>query len=125
MRATGLAGWWLGLVLVGCTDTPVFAQEPALLAANAANASILKAAVERALGVPVELAADALTKQSLLVIEPKPAMINGQRIQGRETRRPEQFTLLLVKGECVLRRDSSGELLSLTGASCRRNAAGH
>ena len=125
MRAARAAAWWLCMMLAACADAPVHAQELALLTANEANAAILKATVEHALGVPVELAADALTMESQLAIEPKPAMINGQRIQGRETRRPERFTLLLVKGECVLRRESSGELLPLTGASCRSNAADH
>jgi hypothetical protein len=131
MRAGHAAGWWLCLALAACADAPLQAQaqaqaqEPALLTADPANAAILKAVVEHALGVPVVLAADALTSESQLVIEPRPAMADGRRIQGRETRRPELFTLLLVKGECVLRRERNGELLPLAGVTCRSNAAGH
>ena len=70
------------------------------------------------MGVPVELAADALTRESVLVVDRKPATIDGQLINGRELGRPERFTLLLVKGKCKLRRESNSKLLALPGATC-------
>ncbi len=115
--------WLLCVALAACASKPVPAQELALLTPDKANASILKAAVEGELGAPVELSADALTKQSLLVVERKPARVNGQLINGREQGRPERFTLLLVKGECVLRRESTTKLLALPGATCLGNPA--
>jgi hypothetical protein len=120
MQFARTAGWWPGMVLAACAGAPMPAQEPALLTADEANAPILKSTVERALGAPVELAADALTKESLLIIDRKPATIDGQLINGRELGRPERFTLLLVKDGCVLRRESSGELLALAGATCAK-----
>ena len=123
MRPVRAAGWWLSVTLVACADMTARAQELALLTPDLANAPVLKAAVEGELGVPVELAGDALTKDSLLVIEPKPALIDGRPINGREQRRPDRFTLLLVKGKCMLRRESSGKLLALKGATCRSNPA--
>jgi hypothetical protein len=122
MRSVRAAGWLLCSTLFACAGAPVQVEEPALLTADKANAPILKAAIEGALGVPVELAGDALTRQSLLIIDRKPAMVDGQLINGRELGRPERFTLLLVKGECMLRREGSEELLALAGATCLSNA---
>ena len=58
--------------------------------------------------------------ESLLVIEPLAARIDGQRIDGREmVVRSERFTLWRVDDRCVLRRESTGERVALPGADCR------
>ena len=74
----------------------------------------------RARGRPVTLAEDALFAESLLVVPPQAARIDGQRIDGREmVVRSERFTLWRVDDRCVLRRESTGERIALLGADCR------
>ncbi len=117
-RACGIAGA-LFVLSAGCSVPQREAAQPALLIADAGNAAILHAAIEQALHVPVLLAANALTQQATLIVEAQPARVDGQRIDGRETRRLEHFTLQRQSdGACVLRREGSGELLALRGVRC-------
>ena len=77
--------------------------------------------VSTALNVPtVTIAADALTRDSLLVIERTPARdAGGRRLQGRELTKPEQFQLLHAKNKCVLLHVQSGVRYELTGNVCK------
>jgi hypothetical protein len=110
----------LPLALTGCVQTKVHAEQPAVFkAGDAASHAVLQSSLQRALGRPVTLAQDALVNESALVIEPVPARIDGQRIDGRDrVARAERFTLWRVDDRCVLRRESTGERLALPGAAC-------
>lgn len=119
MRALQGAALWLCAFTAGCVQTNLHTEAPALLTADAANIAILQDAVQKALGQPVTLAGDALTRDSTLVIEATPARVGGQRIDGREIRPPERFTLLRMNSSCLLRRESTGERLGLRNAKCR------
>lgn len=77
--------------------------------------------VSTALNVPtVTIAADALTRDNLLVIERTPARdAGGRRLQGRELGKPEQFQLLRSKNKCVLLHVQTGARYELTGNVCK------
>ena len=84
------------------------------------HAEIVKI-VSTALNVPtVTVADDALTRDSLLVIERTPAHdAGGRRLQGRELSKPEQFRLLRSKNKCVLLHVRTDVRYELTGNVCR------
>ena len=70
-------------------------------------------------GADVMLASDALTKSSVLIIEPKVYRdAQGNRISGRELRAPIQFVLLKQGEQCVLELRSSGERWPLPATRC-------
>lgn len=83
----------------------------------------LQNAICKSLGVAyVVLADDALTHDSILIIEP--ALIRdfeSSRLQGRETRLPERFLLVRGnrRGECVLIHDRTGTRMTLPDAHCK------
>ena len=118
MRALPGAMALLGLV-AGCVRTQLHAEAPAVLAGDSASLAVLQSTLDRALGMTVTLAADALTRDSTLVIEPAALRSGGQRLDGRETRAPETFQLVRSGASCVLVRASTGVRLSLPGARCR------
>lgn len=117
----GLAACLLACWLAGCVQTIVHAEQPALLkAGDATSHAVLQSSLQRALGRPVALAEDALVHEAVLVIEPVPARVDGQRIDGREmAARSERFTLWRVEDRCILQRESTGERIALPGADCR------
>jgi hypothetical protein len=78
--------------------------------------------VSGALNVPtVTLADDALTHESLLVIERRPARdAAGQRLGGRDLDAPEQFRLVLDdQGRCTLVHLGTDRRYNLT-AQCMK-----
>lgn len=115
---TGAAFLLACALLAGCVRTKVHGETPALLGIDAESRAALQKAVDTALGRPVALAADALTKDNVLLVEPVPAMADGQRIDGRETRPPVRFTLLISDGDCVLVHEG-GKRAELRGAHCQ------
>jgi hypothetical protein len=121
MRGRVFVGCLLTSGLAGCVQTIVHAEQPALLkAGDTTSQAVLRSSLQRALGRPVTLAEDTLVTASALIIEPVPARIDGQRIDGREmANRSERFTLWRVEDRCVLRRESTGERIALPGADCR------
>ena len=94
-----------GLALAACAATAQ-PESPALLAnPGPATHDELVRIVSEALHVPtVTIADDALTRESLLVIERRPARDSaGQRLNGREMAAPEQFRLVMDdRGRCTL-----------------------
>ena len=63
-------------------------------------------------GRAVTIADDALTKDSLLIIEPK-------HLTGRDLRRPEHFRLVLNGAHCVLVHEGTETRMRLTDTTCR------
>jgi hypothetical protein len=67
----------------------------------------------------VTLADDALTTDSLLVIERRPHRgLQHGRIMGRDLGKPEQFRLLKHGEQCILVQVSSGKRWVLPETSC-------
>ena len=104
-------------LLTGCVRTRMHGEVPALLGTDAASRAALQKAVDGAVGGSVLLGDDAFTRDNVLMVEFAPAMVNGQRIDGRESRRPIRFTLLISDGKCVLVSDG-GRREALRGAQC-------
>jgi hypothetical protein len=76
--------------------------------------------VAEALGNPdVLIANDALTRESSLFIDRKPARdATGQRLSGRDYGRPERFDLVKQNGKCVLVHASTQKRYELAGVHC-------
>ena len=94
---------------------------------TAASRAELSRAVSLALqGAPVTLADDALTRASLLVIEPAhPRDASGLPLSGRDRGRPEQFRLVKSGARCVLIRHSTGQRRVLQSTTCEAAAHAH
>lgn len=86
---------------------------------EASQAELVKV-VSGALGrTSVAIAADALTRDSLLVIEPVPARdATGQRLGGRDFGRPEHFRLLSRGEDCTLLHEQTGQRYELRASRC-------
>jgi hypothetical protein len=113
----------LSLLLTACTTAAASgpAETPALIVRPTAESRAeLAKAVSTALGgSPVTLADDALTHDSLLVIEPaRPRGPDGLLMNGRDLRKPEQFRLVRVGSHCVLVRQSTGGRQRLKSTQC-------
>jgi hypothetical protein len=66
-------------------------------------------------GAPVLLAPDALTMDSVLIIEPvRPRDAAGLPLEGRELRSPERFRLELTGSRCVLIHERTDRRWTLT-----------
>ena len=126
MRATGKRPSLIALcVLVACTTVPAAEDVPAvIIAPDAQSRAELQHAVSSALDrTEVILAEDALTRDSRLTIErarlydARTGIAQG-RVQGRETRLPEQFRLVKSGQHCVLIHESSGRRIALAGVQC-------
>ena len=96
---------------------------PAVLVDSNANtrAEIVRV-VGEALGSPdVMIANDALTRESTLFIERKPARdATGQRLSGRDYGRPERFDLVKQGDACALVHASTQKRYALKGVTCER-----
>lgn len=90
---------------VGACASVAQQDQPALLIEPTpeSHAELVRV-VSNALGVEtVAVAEDALTRDSMLIIDRVPARdANGQRLSGRDFDRPEQFRLVRVGNRCEL-----------------------
>jgi len=112
-------------LLTACATTSTAKELPAVIVrADAQSRAALQSAVSGALDrASVILAADALTQQSRLSIEPvrlrdPEGSIAQGRAQGRETRMPEQFRLVKSGHQCVLIHERTGQRIPLVNTKC-------
>ncbi len=125
-----LRGVVAGSVLL-LTACEAFSAQPDIAAVivhpTAASRAELSRAVSLALqGAPVTLADDALTRDSLLIIEPRhPRDANGLPLNGRERGKPEQFRLVKSGARCVLIHYSTGKRRVLKSTACEAAAHAH
>jgi hypothetical protein len=101
------------------------AQEEAaavLVESNPETRAEIVRAVGEALGnSDVMIATDALTRDSTLFIERKPARdATGHRLSGRDYGRPERFDLVKQADACVLVHASTQKRYGLKGVTCER-----
>ncbi|ARB46894.1 MULTISPECIES: hypothetical protein [Gammaproteobacteria] len=110
------------LVLLGaCQSQPAGGDTPALLSGTEADQKELREKIRDALPAdkPVLLADDALTRDSLLVIERAPPRdLSRPPVNGRNLQRPETFRLLLDNERCWLERLGDGKRWEMVEASC-------
>jgi hypothetical protein len=109
------------LLLMACRTPPEPAEAPAVLTNPSAESRLeLRRVVSGALHRDsVTLADDALTRESVLIIERARARDpNGQLLNGRELDKPEHFHLVKEGERCVLVRERTGERWTLASATC-------
>jgi hypothetical protein len=117
-RAATLA---LGLALTACVVSTAASDVPAkIIAPTAESRAELRQAVMAALeGLPVTLADDALTRESSLSIARMALRdASGQRIDARETQRPELFRLVKRGRDCVLIHERTQSRTTLKTVRC-------
>lgn len=70
-------------------------------------------------GAPLTIADDALTRDSVLIIErSRPRDAEGRPLVGRETGRPERFRLVKNGARCILVHEGTSERWVLAAATC-------
>jgi hypothetical protein len=102
-----------------CGSLP--ADRAAVIAAPTVDAQAeLTRVVTAALGgAPVTLAADALTRDPVLVLDHRePPGLAGRVATGRTLDAPERFRLVLGGGRCELVRESDGRRFRLHDVEC-------
>jgi hypothetical protein len=83
------------------------------------RAELLQAVREALRGAPVTLAADALTRESTLIVErTRRRGPDGTLLDGRDRGRPERFRLVENGSRCLLVHEGSGHRYPLTSAHC-------
>jgi hypothetical protein len=112
--------WLVCLGLMGCASLAQSDAPALLVAPDAAARNEVQRAVTSALQrSDVTLAEDALTRDSLLIIERTAARDpTGQRLSGRDYDRPEQFQLVASNGRCALIHQRTGSRHELPSARC-------
>jgi len=101
------------LLVTACKTGAVRAEVPAILVDPTIESRAELHQIVGSLlgGRTVTIADDALTTQSMLVIEPK-------YLTGRDLGKPDQFRLLLSGSDCVLVHLGSDARSKLSKASC-------
>ena len=105
----------LGVIFSLCTckalskeaDVPAHISNPT----TESRAELLRVVRAALNGSRVTLADDALTDDSLLIIEPK-------HLQGRDLRKPDHFRLMLSGSNCVLIHQETAARSTLTQTTC-------
>lgn len=122
MRRFALALVAMGLGAVGaCAQRSAQPDVPALLTnpTDAARAELASTVREAMHGTPVTLAADALTKDDILIVERAARRdAKDMNLGGREMGRPDHFRLVQHGGRCVLIHVESSRRWTLTSATC-------
>jgi hypothetical protein len=118
----------VGVLLLICARQTLSAPElqPALLTnPTAQSISELQRAVRDALnGAPVRLAGDALTQNSILVVERvQPRDAAGLPLNGRALGKPEHFRLVKHGAHCILIHERTGKHWVLRSATCAAEVA--
>jgi hypothetical protein len=111
----------LASLLAACGAQPVEPNVPALLS-NPGPVTLeeIEQTISIALNVTkITLAADALTKNSVLVIERRlQRSIDRPPVMGRDLGRPHRFQLVIEGSQCVLVDQQSGQHWPLVNVEC-------
>ena len=101
--------------LASCETMPPSKGAPAVLQASSDEVRAeLTEVISNALnGVRITLAPDALTTDSVVIIEKQNFAAIGRRMD-----RPDHFTLSLSNGKCVLTHEETGQNYALKHAKC-------
>jgi hypothetical protein len=102
------------LLLASCKTDAVRDDVPArIINPSPASLAEIRDTVSRALGGrEVRIAPDALTTDSLLIIEPA-------HLMGRDLRKPDHFRLVLNGSACILVHEESSRRYELGNTRCR------
>lgn len=108
------------LASAGC-GTFAAQDEPAVIAAatDQTRTELARVVALAVNGRPVMLAADALTRDSVLTLDRRtPPGPQGRDATGRTLEVPERFTLVLRGARCVLVRAADGRAFPLEDVRC-------
>lgn len=117
-RVASLPG--IALAVLACT-TLAAAEQPAVIERPTAQskAELLRVLDDAFNGRSVTVADDALSHDSVLVIERRAFKgLQGDPAGGRSLERPEQFNLVLRDGRCELIRSSDQRRWTLIETTC-------
>jgi hypothetical protein len=109
------------LLMFSCKHVAINNSVPALLSdTDIESKTELRKAVSQLLNQKeVFIAQDAFKKRSFISVERLAREdSHGNRIQGRELDMPEKIQLVLVNGECFLKRESNNSLVKLKNVKC-------
>ena len=109
------------LMFAGCRTVSSPGEVPAIIvnATPESRAALTKTVSEALNGAPVKLAADALTKTDVLIIEREhPLDMAGHPLNGREREMPEHFQLVKSGDQCVLVHPRTERRFPLAGVEC-------
>lgn len=85
----------------------------------AGRAELLRVVQGALNGAPLTLAQDALTRDSVLIIDRTERRdAEGRRLVGREMGRPERFQLFKSGSRCILVHERTGQRRELTSVTC-------
>jgi hypothetical protein len=112
-----------GALLGACGS--LASERPAVIAASPAAHAELERVVTLAMnGVPVLLAADALTRDSVLSVARRaPGGEQGRAATGRTLEEPARLRLVLVGSHCELVREADGQRFALQTPCSPRDVA--
>jgi hypothetical protein len=109
------------VVLCACGTLSAQEQQPAVLTTPSAQsiAELNRVVSDAMHGVPVRLADDALTHDSVLIVEHiQPRDAAGLPLDGRELGKPEHFQLVKRGSHCILIHERTGRRWTLSAARC-------
>ena len=109
------------LLLFACKHVAINNSLPALLSETDAvtKMEIHKAASQLLNQEEVFIADDAFQNRSFISVERLARKDSrGNRIQGRKLEMPEKIQLVLINGECFLKRESNDSLVKLENIKC-------
>jgi hypothetical protein len=109
-------------LLSACAQGLAHEEVPALIdhPTSESRAELAKVVSTALNGAPITLADDALTRDSVLIIERVQRRdAQGLPLNGRELERPEQFRLLKSGRRCVLVHERTGKRWPLRSTTCR------
>ncbi len=110
------------VLLSACAQGLAHEEVPAVIdhPTSESRAELAKAVSTALNGVPITLADDALTRESVLIIErAQHRDAQGIPLNGRELQRPEQFRLVKSGKRCLLVHEGTGKRLRLRSTTCR------
>lgn len=113
----------LGALMVssGCQTVAPDEDVPALIAEPTpqGHAELLRVVQDALNGTPVTIADDALTTNSLLIIQRMPpGDLENRPLTGRDLGRPEHFRLVLSGSRCMLVHEEKDRRWELVDARC-------
>jgi hypothetical protein len=110
MRAGALV---LCPLLCACTSSLAQPAVPAIIdkPTKESRAELARVVSSALNGAPVTLADDALTRDSLLIIE-------KAHLSGRDFGRPEHFRLVKIGEHCALVHERTGKRTTLSSTTC-------
>ncbi len=121
MRCAFIIG--LTFCLGGCVSTDFSNSVPAVLADDGTDyrPMISKVVSEALGGRKISLTRNALKTDSRLLLEPKAEPMDpfGNPMSGRLLDKPDDFTLRIIDGVCLLHHEDKDVYYTLDGVNCR------